>query len=167
MRYILEKVVSEGSGKNAYLPGFHIGGKTATSEKLPRSLKKYISSFIGMAPADNPKIIGIVIIDEPVGIYYGGTIAAPVMKEIYENVLPYLGIEESYAQEEQSGEELVMPSLEGKTIKEAKSLLTDHSFSLRLLGEGEYVIEQFPMAGQEVSDSSTVILYLGEGAGTP
>ena len=167
VRYILEKVVSEGSGKNAYLPGFHIGGKTATSEKLPRSLKKYISSFIGMAPADNPKIIGIVIIDEPVGIYYGGTIAAPVMKEIYENVLPYLGIEESYAQEEQSGEELVMPSLEGKTIKEAKSLLTDHSFSLRLLGEGEYVIEQFPMAGQEVSDSSTVILYLGEGAGTP
>lgn len=164
VRYILEKVVSEGSGKNAYLPGFHIGGKTATSEKLPRSLKKYISSFIGIAPMDNPQIIGIVIIDEPVGIYYGGTIAAPVMKEIFENVLPYLGIEQIYDESEQKYEvETVnMPSLEGMTVKDAKALIQENSFELRLLGEGDRVVEQFPLAGSEVAANSTVILYLKE-----
>ena len=93
MRYILEKVVSEGSGKKAYIEGYRIGGKTATSEKLPRSLKKYISSFIGFAPADNPQVIALITIDEPQGIYYGGTIAAPVIADIYRNILPYLGIE--------------------------------------------------------------------------
>ncbi len=94
MRYILEQVVSEGSGKKASLPGFRIGGKTATSEKLPRSLKKYISSFIGFAPANDPQVIALITIDEPQGIYYGGTIAAPVIADIFKNILPYLGIEE-------------------------------------------------------------------------
>lgn len=93
MRFILEKVVSEGSGKKAHIEGYRIGGKTATSEKLPRSLKKYISSFIGFAPADNPRVIALITIDEPQGIYYGGTIAAPVIADIYRNILPYLGIE--------------------------------------------------------------------------
>lgn len=93
MRYILEQVVSEGSGKKASLPGYRIGGKTATSEKLPRSQKKYISSFIGFAPADNPQVIALITIDEPVGIYYGGTIAAPVISDIFKNILPYMGIE--------------------------------------------------------------------------
>lgn len=92
MGYILEHVVSEGSGKKASLPGYSIGGKTATSEKLPRSLKKYISSFLGFAPADNPQVIALITIDEPVGIYYGGTIAAPVIADLFENILPYLGI---------------------------------------------------------------------------
>lgn len=93
MRYILEQVVSEGSGKKASLPGYRIGGKTATSEKLPRSLKKYISSFVGFAPADDPQVIALITIDEPEGIYYGGTIAAPVIADIFKNILPYLGIE--------------------------------------------------------------------------
>ncbi|MFR1832058.1 MAG: peptidoglycan D,D-transpeptidase FtsI family protein [Lachnospiraceae bacterium] len=93
MRYILEQVVAEGSGKKAALSGYRIGGKTATSEKLPRSLKKYISSFIGFAPADDPKVIALITIDEPEGIYYGGTIAAPVIADIFKNILPYLGIE--------------------------------------------------------------------------
>lgn len=93
MRFILEKVVSEGSGKKAKLDGYKIGGKTATSEKLPRSLKRYISSFIGFAPADNPQVIALITIDEPIGIYYGGTIAAPVVADIFKNILPYLGIE--------------------------------------------------------------------------
>ena len=93
MRYILEQVVAEGSGKNAKIDGYRIGGKTATSEKLPRSLKKYISSFIGFAPADDPQVIALITIDEPVGIYYGGTIAAPVIGDIFKNILPYLGIE--------------------------------------------------------------------------
>ena len=90
MRYILEQVVAEGSGKRAKLPEYRIGGKTATSEKLPRSLKKYISSFLGFAPADDPQVIALITIDEPVGIYYGGTIAAPVIADIFSNILPYL-----------------------------------------------------------------------------
>jgi stage V sporulation protein D (sporulation-specific penicillin-binding protein) len=93
MRYVLEQVVSEGSGKKAKLEGYKIGGKTATSEKLPRSLKKYISSFIGFAPADNPQVMALITIDEPEGIYYGGTIAAPVIGDLFKNILPYLGIE--------------------------------------------------------------------------
>ena len=93
MRYILEQVVVEGSGKRAKLPEYRIGGKTATSEKLPRSLKKYISSFLGFAPADDPQVIALITIDEPVGIYYGGTIAAPVIADIFSNILPYLDVE--------------------------------------------------------------------------
>ena len=95
MRYILEMVVAEGSGKNAAVEGYRIGGKTATSEKLPRSLKKYISSFIGFAPADNPQVIALITIDEPEGIYYGGTIAAPVIGDLFRNILPILGIQET------------------------------------------------------------------------
>ena len=92
MKELLEAVVSEGTGKRAFVEGFRIGGKTATSEKLPRSRKKYISSFLGFAPANNPKIITLILIDEPVGTYYGGTIAAPVIGGVYENVLPYIGV---------------------------------------------------------------------------
>lgn len=90
MRCLLEKVVSEGTGKNAKIEGFSIGGKTATSQTLPRSDHKYISSFLGFAPADNPQVLVLVVINNPQGIYYGGTIAAPVAKEIFENILPYL-----------------------------------------------------------------------------
>ena len=92
MRYVLEQVVAEGSGKRAALEGFRIGGKTATSEKLPRSLKKYISSFLGFAPADDPRVMALITIDEPQGIYYRGTIAAPVIGELFKNILPYMGI---------------------------------------------------------------------------
>ena len=93
LRYILEQVVAEGSGKNARIEGYRIGGKTATSEKLPRSRKKYISSFLGFAPADDPQVIALITIDEPEGIYYGGTIAAPVIRDLFEVILPYLGVE--------------------------------------------------------------------------
>lgn len=93
MRQLLESVVREGSGKNAYIEGYRIGGKTATSQTLPRSAHKYISSFIGFAPADAPQILGMVVIRNPQGVYYGGTIAAPVLRDIFDNVLPYLGFE--------------------------------------------------------------------------
>ena len=99
MRTILEKVVSEGGGKKAYIEGYHIGGKTATSETLPRSANKYISSFLGFVPAEDPRILGICIINNPQGVYYGGTICAPVMRTVFENILPYLGIEKEAAQE--------------------------------------------------------------------
>ncbi len=90
LRYLLEQVVSDGSGNKAYVEGYEIGGKTATSQTLPRSENKYISSFLGFAPADNPEVLVLVIINNPQGVYYGGTIAAPVAKEIFENILPYL-----------------------------------------------------------------------------
>jgi stage V sporulation protein D (sporulation-specific penicillin-binding protein) len=93
MRELLESVVSEGSGSSGSVEGYRIGGKTATSEKLPRGNGKYISSFIGFAPADNPKVIMLLLIDEPEGTYYGGTVAAPVVADVFSNILPYLGID--------------------------------------------------------------------------
>lgn len=101
VRYILEKVVSEGSGRNAKIEGYTIGGKTATSQTLPRSANRYISSFLGFAPAENPQILGICIIHDPQGVYYGGTVAAPVIRSIFANVLPYLGIEKTGAVSEE------------------------------------------------------------------
>ncbi|MCB7302935.1 penicillin-binding transpeptidase domain-containing protein [Bariatricus massiliensis] len=105
MRAVLETVVSEGGGKNAYIEGYRIGGKTATSQTLPRSANKYISSFIGFAPADDPKIIGMCIIYNPQGVYYGGTIAAPVIRDIFDNVLPYMGIEKAAVPETEENTE--------------------------------------------------------------
>ena len=102
MRYALEMVVKEGGGKNGQVEGYRIGGKTATSQTLPRSANRYISSFLGFAPADDPVILGVCIIYNPQGIYYGGTIAAPVMKTIFENVLPYLGIDKTAVVTEES-----------------------------------------------------------------
>ena len=93
VRYILEKVVSDGSGKNAAIEGYRIGGKTATSQTLPRSANRYISSFLGFAPAKEPQILALCIIHDPKGVYYGGTIAAPVVRTIFENILPYMKIE--------------------------------------------------------------------------
>ena len=97
VREILEKVVSEGSGRNAGIPGYRIGGKTATSQTLPRSANRYISSFLGFAPANDPQVLALCIIHDPKGVYYGGTIAAPVVRSIFQNVLPYLGIEKQRA----------------------------------------------------------------------
>lgn len=108
MKMLLEAVVRDGTGKRAYLAGARIGGKTATSEKLPRSENKYISSFIGFAPANDPQIIGLILIDEPVGIYYGGTIAAPVIAEVFENVIPYLGIKEQNIDDSNKSSDLIL-----------------------------------------------------------
>ena len=105
LRSLLEKVVSEGTGKKAAIEGYSIGGKTATSQTLPRSEHKYIASFLGFAPAEDPQVIGLVVIDHPQGVYYGGTVAAPVMKEIFENVLPYLGIEKVQTEATDANEE--------------------------------------------------------------
>lgn len=105
LRSVLEKVVSEGSGKRAYIEGFSIGGKTATSQTLPRSANKYISSFLGFAPADDPQVLALLIINNPQGVYYGGTIAAPVVKEIFSNILPYLGIEKQAAPKQEDSKE--------------------------------------------------------------
>ncbi len=105
MQYILEHVVADGSGNKAYLEGYHIGGKTATSETLPRSAHIYISSFVGFAPADDPQVLGLCIINHPQGVYYGGTIAAPVIKRVFSNILPYLGIEKDLEDLSETGTE--------------------------------------------------------------
>lgn len=164
MKMLLEAVVAEGSGKKAYLPGFKIGGKTATSEKLPRRSGKYISSFLGFAPADNPQVIALVMIDEPVGIYYGGTIAAPVIADIFENILPYLKIEPEYTEAEIKEYDIgtfLVPDLLGKSKKEVKELLSAYYFDeIYYTGEGDTVTEQFPLAGESINKNSDLILYL-------
>ncbi len=104
MKEILKGVVEQGGGKNAKIDGYSIGGKTATSQKLPRGSGKYISSFVGFVPAEDPQLIAMCIIDEPVGVYYGGTIAAPVVKQLYENILPYLDIPKTGTTDTQDSE---------------------------------------------------------------
>lgn len=100
MREILEMVVAEGSGKNGKVEGFRVGGKTATSQTLPRGSGRYIASFIGFAPADDPQVIALAIVNNPQGVYYGGQVAAPIIRQLYENILPYLGITEYHEKEE-------------------------------------------------------------------
>ena len=101
MRNLLRDVVAEGTGHNAYVEGYDIGGKTATSEKLPRRSGKYIASFIGFAPVDEPQVLTLILIDEPQGVYYGGTIAAPAVGDIYKNILHYLNIEREEVSDEE------------------------------------------------------------------
>lgn len=161
MKEALEKVVSEGTGNRAYLEGYQVAGKTATSEKLPRSLKKYIASFIGFAPAKDPKVMALVLIDEPEGIYYGGSIAAPVIKKLFDNILPYLGIEAKYSDQSKDGANtLLLPNFIGLDRKEVEKQLLLTSFGdVYSVGEGEVVKEQFPEPGETVSKNSGLILY--------
>lgn len=163
MRFILEKVVSEGTGKKAYIPGFRIGGKTATSQTLPRSAKKYISSFIGFAPAEDPQVVALAVIYNPQGIYYGGTIAAPVVKEIFGNILPYLGIEQVYEEseiEEYNIGNITMPNLVGLDKSETEKILKEYELNVEYLNEGDHVTDQFPLAGETISKTSNILLYL-------
>ncbi|NLM12578.1 MAG: PASTA domain-containing protein [Epulopiscium sp.] len=162
MKKILESVVAQGTGNKSYIPGYRIGGKTATSEKLPRSAKKYIASFLAFAPSENPQIMALVIIDEPQGIYYGGTVAGPVMKEILENTLPYLNIEPKYTEAElkmAEVEKVLVPDLISKNTDEAIKELKKINLGVELIGNGKTVKDQFPLSGEEVNPRTKVILY--------
>ncbi len=162
MKGILESVVSEGTGHKTYIPGYRIGGKTATSEKLPRRSGKYIASFMAFAPAENPQVIALVLIDEPKGTYYGGTVAGPVMQEVMSNVLPYLGIEPIYTEEEKELEEvqqIVVPDFVGKSYEEALKIAKEQGITLERLGEGDKVIAQLPQKDERVNKNSKIILY--------
>ncbi|MGL4345486.1 MAG: penicillin-binding transpeptidase domain-containing protein [Cellulosilyticaceae bacterium] len=162
LKKILESVVSEGTGNKSYIPGYRIGGKTATSEKLPRRSGKYIASFMAFAPAENPQVIGIVLIDEPQGTYYGGAIAGPVMKEVMGNTLPYLGIEPVYTELEAKLEEVqqvVVPNFVNLTLEDAKKLANENNILVDVLGSGEKVIAQLPVQGEKVNQSSKILLY--------
>lgn len=164
MKNLLEAVVATGTGKRAYLPGFRIGGKTATSEKLPRGNGKYIASFVGFAPANNPQVLAIAMIDEPQGLYYGGTIAAPVVAELFDNILPYLGIEKDYTEEEKKENNvgtMTIPNFVGKTKEEVEKLTKAMGIeSVYYSTEGNVVTEQYPLEGDVVDKNSDLILYL-------
>lgn len=162
MKQILESVVSTGTGNKTYIPGYRIGGKTATSEKLPRHSGKYIASFLAFAPAENPQVMALVLIDEPQGVYYGGTVGGPIMKELLENILPYLGVEPVYTEEELKNKvipDVEVPELTDKTIDEAKKLLTELELSADIKGEGETIINQFPKKGEHVNSGTKIIIY--------
>lgn len=162
MRQVLETVVTEGGGTKAQVAGYSIGGKTATSQKLPRSARKYISSFMGFAPADDPELIVLVLVDEPEGIYYGGTVCAPVASQFFENALPYLGIEPDYTEEEleEGYGSVVVPDVTGMIYEEAATLAGQQGIELEVLGVGDTVAEQFPVAGEKMNKESRLILYL-------
>ena len=173
MRTLLESVVSEGGGSKASIPGYTIGGKTATSQKLPRSAHQYISSFLGFAPAEDPQIMVLCVVDEPEGIYYGGTVCAPVVKEFLENALPYLGIEADYSLVTEEdlipkwGEEPIgpvgfvqAPDVTGMSYSQAKKEIESLELEVNALGSGEVVMEQFPAAGEEIRKGTQLIIYL-------
>lgn len=163
MRYILENVVAEGSGNKAYIAGFHIGGKTATSQTLPRGTGRYISSFLGFAPADDPQVLALTVIHNPKGIYYGGTIAAPVCKEIFENILPYLGIEQRYTEQELKDNEIgeiVMPDFIGQPKSVVEDWIKENGMQIEYMGEGENVIDQFPLKNERISKNNNILVYL-------
>lgn len=163
MKKILESVVAEGTGSKAYLPGYRIGGKTATSEKLPRRSGKYIASFMSFAPAEDPQVMALVLVDEPQGVYYGGTVAGPVMQELLKNTLPYLGIEPVYNEkeaEEAAKERAEMPDVTGMAPGEAKNTLYQAGLACEYRGDGETVGRQLPPAGETVNKGTTALLYM-------
>lgn len=163
MRSILESVVSVGTGNKTYIAGYRIGGKTATSEKLPRKSGKYIASFCAFAPADNPQLIALVLVDEPKGVYYGGQVGGPVMKELLENALPYIGLKPEYTQQDikdKSNGFMTVESYEGKKLNEVKQELIKNGINVQVSGEGSIIMSQFPQAGQIINKNSKIILYV-------
>lgn len=154
---------TRGSAKNAYVPGYRVAGKTGTSEKIGLSTpgqKDYISSFCGFAPADNPKIVMLVFFDTPKGeFYYGSAVAAPVFAKIMEEVLPYMGIEKIYTEEELKKLDISVPNLIGKNISEARSEITNNSLIPKIVGDGETVIAQIPSPSGKISRGGTVVIY--------
>ena len=162
MRGILESVVSKGGGKNAYIAGYRIAGKTGTSEKIPRGNAKYIASFLSFAPADDPQIACLVILDQPaIGMpYYGGTIAAPVVKHIMEETLQYLEVEPRYNEEEKAYVDMELPDLSGKSREETAAILKEAGFQIRYKGSGDTVTDQIPKAYTRLGAGSTVVAYL-------
>ena len=163
MKKILESVVAKGTGNKTYIPGYRIGGKTATSEKLPRRSGKYIASFLTFAPAENPIVMTLVLIDEPQGIYYGGQVAGPIMKEILENALPYLNVKRKYNSEEldlNETQEILVPNFLNMNVSDAKKELSKIKLNFEIVGNGEFIYQQFPMEGEKINLNSKVILYV-------
>jgi len=160
---ILESVVSEGGGSGAYIKGYRVAGKTGTAEKVPRGTGKYVSSFIGFAPADDPQIAVLVMLDEPNGnAYYGGVIATPVARSIFEDTLSYLNVEAAYTPEELLTLESTVPNVTGKTVEDAKRAIEASGLKCKIDGDGETILNQIPKGGIKVNQSSTIMLYTTE-----
>lgn len=160
----LENVVANGTGQNAYVAGYRIGGKTATSQKQPKSDNSLrIASFIGVAPMDDPQYAVLVMIDEPqTSEKGGGAVAAPVVGRIFEDILPYLGVEAAFSEEEAGRQEIIVPSLADKSLEEAKETLDELGLEYRVKGDGDTVTDQLPVAGISIQPDNTVVLYCGE-----
>lgn len=162
MREILESVVAlpTSTGKNAYVKGCRIGGKTGTSEKGNRDEENRIASFIGFAPANDPEVVCLIMLDEPqVDNKYGGTIAAPLAGEIIEDVLNYLGVEKQYTADEQPDVKIEVPDVRETSLSEAKTTVTDKKMYVKVVGDGDKVVDQLPKPGVMLGEESTVILY--------
>ena len=160
MRGILEQVVSEGTGKGAYVNGFRIGGKTGTSEKLPRGSGKYVASFVGFAPAEDPQLVCLLMLDEPnAGATGGGAIAAPAVGRIFEDVLPYLGYEAQYTEETARTISVSVPKITGLTVQQATDKLVNLGLSVSIKGNGDAVTTQIPEPGTKLHKGSVVLAY--------
>lgn len=166
MRMLLENVVTNGSGQNAYIKGFRLAGKTGTSEKIPRGNGKYVSSFVGFAPANDPKVACLVMLDEASnGEYYGGRIAAPVVGKIMEDILRYMKIEPQYTEEEKENLDVYVPDVKGKSKSAAIQDITAQNLTYTVVGDGETIKDQMPKVGSNMTAKSTVILYTEENTG--
>ncbi len=160
IRDILEGVVENGTSKNAYIRGFRLAGKTGTSEKLPRGSGKYIASFVGFAPANDPEIIGIVMLDEPMGSsHMGGAIAAPTFKKMFDEILRYMDIEPQYTDEEMLIQDKTVPNVTGLSINELAKAFDGTGLKYNILGFGDTVVSQVPVGGATLPDGSTVAIY--------
>lgn len=172
MRDLLEKVVDGGGGKNAYIAGYRIGGKTGTSEKVAEMEESgkqglYIGSFVGVAPANKPEIAVLIMLDTPTGgAYYGSAIAAPYGGQIMEDILPYLGYEPQYTDEQLSTMAIKVPDVTGDSLNVAKNSITEVNLSYKVVGNGEKVIKQSPSSASSIYENGTVILYTEKDAKT-
>lgn len=168
MREMLESVVSNGGGKNAYVAGYRVAGKTGTSQKIDQkdesgNVTDVIASFCGFAPADDPQVAVLVMLDEPhVPITYGGTIAAPVAGQIFGDILPYMGIEPQYTEDEYASLDTATPNVVGDAVAQAQSTLNEKQLKSKVVGSGDTVVRQVPVAGQTVPKNCTVVLYTSE-----
>ncbi len=160
MRGMMERVVAEGTGKGGYVAGFRIGGKTGTSEKLPRGSGEYIASFVGVAPADNPQLVCLLLLDEPhAGATGGGAIAAPAVGRIFEDVLPYLGYAPQPTEENKDKISVTVPNINGLTVQEALIKLDNLGLKINPKGSGEKITNQIPAAGTKLHKGGVVIAY--------
>lgn len=160
IRENMEKVVADGTGKPANVPGYHVAGKTGTSEKLTvKDSEAYVASFCGFAPANDPKIAVIVIVDEPKGAHGGSAVAAPLAGEVIEHTLEYLGIERSYSDEEKAEIAAQTPLLTGKTVAEAQTAAEEKNLKVEVIGDGDTVVSQYPDAGKTMYPGGRIVVY--------
>ncbi len=158
---MMEGVVTSGTGKNAYVAGYRVAGKTGTSQKLTSGVGsgKYVASFGGFAPADDPEVAILILVDEPVGQYNGGQICTPVAAKVLEKTLEYLGIERQYTEKELKHLDTYAPNLVGGTVKDAKAMLEKDGFEVKVVGDGDTVISQMPSYNQSIPQNGIIILY--------